>query len=80
MIIIGILPFSNASLFLSCLFFCCWHCCTVVDSTLWTDNRCEYFWSGYCLFVIMCVARRLLSWLLFAATTDFLGCIFGSRD
>ena len=37
-----------------------------------TDNQCEHFWSGYCFSVIMCVARCLLSWLLFAATTDFL--------
>ena len=49
-----------------------------LDSTLWTGNRCEHFWSGYCS-VIMCVARCLLSWLLFAASADFL-CIFGSRD
>ena len=64
--------FDKASLFLSCLVFCCWHCCTFVESsTLWTDNRCEHFWSGYCFSVIMCVARCLLSRLLFAATTDF---------
>ena len=71
---------DNASLFLSCLFSCCWQCCTVVDSsTLWTDNRFERFWSGYCFSVIMCLARCLLSWLPFAASADFL-CIFGWRD
>ena len=59
---------------------CFWVVCsfvvgTVVESSaLWTDNRCEYFWSGYCFSAIVCVARCLLSWLLFAAAADF--CVY----
>ena len=74
--------FDKAYLFLSCLVFCCWHCCTFVESsTLWTDNRCEHFWSDYCFSAVMYVARCLLSWLLFAAAADFLVYFqVGSRD